>query len=82
MSEITCKLLVQRSKLIRISAELVQGANLPSDLIDGYTQKTYSARRVAQMMESPHDRLRQIGVELSAIAGSLSEILGVDHGKD
>jgi hypothetical protein len=61
----------QQAKLIKLAAELVQGANLPSSLIDDYPQRTYSAGRVAQMMEAPRERLRLIGIALRAIADSL-----------
>lgn len=62
----------QQSKLIKLAAEIVNGSKLPSDLVDDYPQKTYSAARVAQMMEPARDRLREIGIELRSIADSLS----------
>jgi hypothetical protein len=60
---------VDKAKLIRISAELVTAAFMPSDLVDDYPQKTYAASKVAALMVKPRERLRELGVELKLAAG-------------
>lgn len=44
---------------------------LPSDLLDDYPQKTYSASRVAKMMEKAHSVSKDLAVEIRRIADSL-----------
>ncbi len=57
-----------RSRLTRISADLLRGTDLPSGVVEDYPQKTYSAGRVARMMEKAHERLREIAIDLSNIS--------------
>ncbi|MFA5323166.1 MAG: hypothetical protein WC373_10890 [Smithella sp.] len=56
------------SELIRIAAVLAQCHYMPSDEVDDYHQKTYSASRVAQMMEEAHSVSRDLAVALRNIA--------------
>jgi hypothetical protein len=49
---------------MRIAAELALGNHLPSSFVDDYPQKTYSAARVAQMMEKPRERAKDLAVKL------------------
>ena len=60
-----------KSELIRIAAVLAQCRYLPSDLVDDYPQKTYSASRVAKMMEKAHAVSKDLAVEIRRIADSL-----------
>ncbi len=57
-----------RSRLTRISADLLRGSFLPSGIAEDYPQKTYSAGRVAGMMEKAHAKLREIAIDLSNIS--------------
>ena len=42
-----------KAELTSIAAALTRGNHLPSDLVDDYPQKTYSASRVAGMVAEP-----------------------------
>lgn len=57
--------------MLRIAAELATGNFLPSDIIDDYPQKTYSASRVAQMMEQPREQARTMAHNLRQVADLL-----------
>ena len=64
-----------RSKLIEIAGTLLH-SKLPSDLVDDYPQKTYSAARVAEL-ETERDQLRsdinitEAGLGISGIYAKL-----------
>jgi hypothetical protein len=60
-----------KSELMRIAAVLVQCHYLPSDLVDDYLQKTYSAARVARMMEKAHSTSKDLAVDLRNLADRL-----------
>ena len=60
------------SKLIEIAGTLLH-SKLPSDLVDDYPQKTYSAAAVARMMEPAHDQHRLMAIQLRQIVDSLKE---------
>jgi len=60
-----------KNELIRIASVLVQCHYLPSDLVDDYPQKTYSASRVAKMMEKAHSVSKDLAVEIRRIADLL-----------
>jgi len=60
-----------RSELIRIAALLATCYNLPSDLVDDYPQKTYSAARVAGMMAKVHDQAKMMAYQLRQVADSI-----------
>lgn len=57
------------SELIRIAACLLQ--LVPSDLVDDYPQKTYSAGRVARMMERPSETAKMLAYQLRQVADRL-----------
>jgi hypothetical protein len=56
-----------RRELLRIAEELVLCRYMPSYLVDDYPQKTYSASRVAMLMEKPHIASRQLAIRLRTI---------------
>ena len=56
------------ARLTRISADLLRGSFLPSGLVEDYPQKSYSAGRVAGMMEKAHAKLREIAIDLTNIS--------------
>ncbi len=58
--------------LIRVAGELTRCNYLPSPLVDDYSQKTYSAGRVAQMMEKAHERSKDLGVKVRDLADSIN----------
>jgi hypothetical protein len=58
-----------KAELIRIAACLLK--LVPSDLIDDYPQKTYSASRVAGMMVKPNETAKILAYQLRRIADSL-----------
>jgi hypothetical protein len=60
-----------KAELIRIAAVLVQGHYLPSDLVDDYRQKTYSASRVAEMMEKAHEVSKDLGIKIRELVDAL-----------
>jgi len=60
-----------KSDLIRIAAVLVQGNYIPSDLVDDYPQKTYSAGKVAKMMEQAHEKSRALAIQVRNLADSI-----------
>lgn len=60
-----------KGELIRIAAVLVQCHYLPSDLVDDYPQKTYTAGRVAGMMEKAHENSKQLAVDIRRLADSI-----------
>jgi hypothetical protein len=60
-----------KSELIRVAAVLVQGHYIPSDLVDDYPQKTYTAARVAQMMEKAHDKSRDLAVQVRRLSDAI-----------
>lgn len=57
-------------ELIRIASVLAQCHYLPSDKVDDYKQKTYSAARVAKMMEGAHLQSKELAVALRNITDS------------
>lgn len=59
-------------ELLRIASVLVQCHYIPSDMVDDYPQKTYSASRVAKMMEKAHENSKSLAVDLRRIADSLT----------
>ena len=60
-----------KSELLRIASVLVQCHYIPSDLVDDYPQKTYSAGRVAQMMEKAHDKSKSLAIQVRNLAESI-----------
>jgi len=56
-----------RKELFRIASVLVQCNYLPSSLPDDYHQKTYTAGRVAKMMENGHNNSKNLAVDLRRI---------------
>lgn len=60
-----------KGELIRIAAVLVRCDYMPSAYIDDYTQKTYTARQVAKMMEKAHEKSKDLAVELRRICDSI-----------
>jgi|GEM_PF-5093740 len=52
-------------------AVLVRCDYMPSAYIDDYTQKTYTARQVAKMMEKAHEKSKDLAVELRRICDSI-----------
>jgi hypothetical protein len=63
-----------KAELIRIAAVLAQGHYLPSDLVDDYHQKTYSASRVARMMEAAHEASKALGLNIRDLVDECSEM--------
>ena len=61
------------SEPIKIGAELLNAEFLPSDLVDDYPQKTYSASRVARMMEPAHAKLKDLGCKIGQLANVISK---------
>lgn len=57
-----------KSELIRIAAVLVQCHYIPSNLKDDYSQKTYSAGRVAQMMKKAHKKSKNLAIQVRYLA--------------
>lgn len=60
-----------KSELIRIAALLATCYNLPSDLVDDYPQKSYSASRVAGMMSKAHDHSKMMAYQLRQVADKI-----------
>lgn len=63
-----------KDEIIRIAAVLVQGHFLPSDLVDDYPQKTYTAGRVAKMMGHAHGEAKDLAVQLKQLADRLAPV--------
>jgi hypothetical protein len=75
------------SELIRIAALLAQCHDIPSDLVDDYPQKTYSANRVARMMDRAHQtypmlayQLRQVSDSIHAVNAATVQFSELTHG--
>jgi hypothetical protein len=60
-----------KSELIHIGAVLIRCHYIPSDSVDDYAQKTYSAARVAQMMKKARLQSLELGVQIKRLADSL-----------
>lgn len=60
-----------KSELIRIAGVLVQCHYIPSGLVDDYPQKTYSAGRVARMMEKAHEQSKSLAIQVRNLADSI-----------
>ena len=60
------------SELISIAATLLRCDYLPPIYADDYAQKTYTSKRVASMMETAHDRSRQLAIRVREVADKLS----------
>lgn len=52
------------SKLIKIAADLAGGMNLPSNIAEDYQRHSYSAARVAAMMEKPMQSQKDMAMEI------------------
>lgn len=65
-----------KAELIQIAAELAVCRFIPSDIVDDYPQKTYSAERVANMMEAPRCWAKVTAVKLRELADSIDRPCG------
>ncbi len=61
-----------KSELIQIAACLLR--LVPSDLVDDYPQKTYSAGRIARMMERPQEAARILAYRIRQAADSIQAV--------
>jgi len=61
-----------KSELIHIAAALLR--LVPSDLVDDYPQKTYSAGRVARMMERPQEGARILAYRIRQLSDSVHAV--------
>ena len=55
----------------KIMSDLMRCNYLPSDSIDDYPQKTYSAGRIARMMGAPHERSKEFAKLISTLLDRL-----------
>lgn len=62
-----------RKDMLIIAAELAQGFWLPSEFAGDYPQKTYTAGKVAKMMEKPHQKAKDLAYKLRRLIDELTE---------
>jgi hypothetical protein len=60
-----------KSELIRIASVLVQCHYLPSTIVEDYPQKTYTAKRVAEMMEEAHEQSKYLAAQINRLTKHL-----------
>ena len=61
-----------QKELIIIAADLLLRNKIPSACVEDYPQKTYSASRVAEMMEPAHRQLKDVAVRLRKVVDLIS----------
>jgi len=60
-------------ELTKMAASLIRGDHIPSDNVDDYPQKRYSASRVANMMSNPRIYLKNLGIMLRRLSDEIGE---------
>ena len=62
-----------KTELTKMAASLIRGDHIPSDNVDDYPQKTYSASRIANMMSNPRIYLKNLGILLRRLSDEIGE---------
>ena len=65
--------------LIRIASILAQCRYLPSDNIDDYQLKTYSSRKVAEIMEDAHEKSKDLAIKIRQVVERMKNDPGISR---